>query len=412
MARYVPPHRRNAAAVAIPHVAPSVEPPQLNKVIPADLDFFHLHLYNSSLLLRSLHNLKDEFENDPNVERMFVSNRAHSANVTAATTPKESGPAVSSSHFANQFRGAMDEVDKQTGGKLRGCVKHFLDLGSAPGGFSRWILENNDDAVGMGVTLPLEMGGLPMVMEGVLGEMDRYTSLYRDVTEKPESIRFVSPCHTDPPDVGCDLVIAGSIYRDHSTADPSRLGPPPLQVRSRQLLSFSQLLAALTNLGENGTLIIVSNMKPQLQNLEILCFLNDFFTELVPVKPKGVHTIRSSYYLVALGYNREKSLRMNVLGRLSRALERIQAADEEKGVQGLLVLEGTEASIVEKWGDYALKFYQPLWESQLHALERKLARLRSERNGAGRWKNARGSGSGEGDNAWRFSRERPKQQWG
>ncbi|KAI8998088.1 hypothetical protein BC832DRAFT_616892 [Gaertneriomyces semiglobifer] len=125
---------------------------------------------------------------------------------------------------ANQFHGAMEEVDSCSGGAVNGEVKRFLDLGCAPGGFSRWILEHNPDSIGMGVTLPPEMGRIPMVMEGILEDPSRYHCEYRDVTDSPVSIRWY--LHPDA---------------NHETIDPSKESPPPLRKHSRQLLAYSQL---------------------------------------------------------------------------------------------------------------------------------------------------------------------------
>ncbi|KAI8917869.1 hypothetical protein DFJ77DRAFT_458125 [Powellomyces hirtus] len=401
MARYVPPHKRNAPVAS----EASLDDTRTSSITttthtgipsdrktPSDLDFFHAHLYSRSPLLRSLHTSKAEFEKDPNVERMFVSNRAHSAAITikpatVTDTPPAAVTNLPSSHFANQFKGAMEEVDMHSGGKLRGRVKRFLDLGCAPGGFSKWVLEQNEMANGMGVTLPPEMDGLPMILEGVLEDDTRYGCIYRDVTDRPAEIRYVHPSkstihinNADDDTPQCDLVIAGSIYRDHQTANPDRSGPPPIRARARQLLSFSQILAALRNLQSGGTLVIVSNMKPHLHNLEIVCFLKDHFDTLIPVKPKQVHTIRSSYYLVAMGFDYDKAVRNNTFSRLEDIMTRIAAAEDEKGVEGVLLLDGTENEIVTRWGDYVMEFYHPLWESQIHAIDRKLAGLRSKNN--------------------------------
>ncbi|KAJ3154613.1 hypothetical protein HDU89_007851 [Geranomyces variabilis] len=411
MARYVPPHKRNGPAadsITFPQASSATRPqqpsdPRKPLVIPRD--FFHAHLHTLSPLLQDLEALKAEFESDSNVERMFASNRAHSAAITikpsevSARPPNTAETNVPSSHFANQFKGAMDEVDAQSGGKLRdGGVKVFLDLGCAPGGFSKWVLEQNPEARGMGVTLPPEVGGLPMIMEGVLQDETRYGCIYRDVTDRPAEISYAHPADSkeraavdcSPPQ--CDLVIAGSIYRDEHTADPSRTGPPPVRQRARQTLIFSQLLAALRNLQPGGTLVVVSNMKPHLHNLEILCFLKEVFGSLVPVKPKQVHTIRSSFYLVALDFNLDAANARKAFARLEANLETIARADDEMGVEHVLLLDGPEDDIVARYGEFVINFYEPLWQSQLLAIQRKLAGLRRNKRSGG--------GSAGGDRGW------------
>ncbi|KAI9098821.1 hypothetical protein DFS34DRAFT_649524 [Phlyctochytrium arcticum] len=398
MAKYVPPHRRGdgkATGTPPPVVAPAAEPQLIGSNFPYELNFFHENLYRRSPLLRSLHLLKDEFEKDENVERMFQKNRATSVHTMSPAASKDS---ALSSRFADQFKGAMNEIDRQAAGRLKNRITRFLDLGAAPGGFSKWILEENEGATGMAVTLSPEMDGLPMVLEGALSDPTRYRSTYRDVTDRPMDISFIRPSESDPPteadyvpQPACDLVIAGSIYRDHSTADPSRTSPPPIRGRSRQQLAISQILTALANLMEGGTMIVVSNMKPLLYNLEILCFLHPLFEQLIPVKPTGVHTIRSSYYLVALGFKREDAVATGAYTKLQEALEKIAASDEILGFEGCLLLKEDESVIIDKWADYILEFFQPFWQSQTEALQAKLTRLRREGQTSSRpqqaWKN-------------------------
>ncbi|KAI8824288.1 uncharacterized protein EV422DRAFT_315347 [Fimicolochytrium jonesii] len=410
---YVPPHKRAAAAQreskkdgplskeeTVSGEEGSASEYRKRQPSLEDMDFFYRHLYTHCETLRRLQTLKEEFENEPTVERMFRKNRAHSAALTAVQKDSDtvgqdgSEQEVTSSRpssapdtrFANQFKGAMEEVAKGSGVKLQnGGVKHFLDLGCAPGGFSRWVLEQNADAHGLGVTLPPDVGGLPMILDGVLEEKERYRCLYRDVTDRPEEIWYEDLKKGDggeegSPEAACDLVIAGSIYRDQHTADPSRTGPPPMRVRARQLLSFSQLLAAMQNLAHGGTMVIVSNIKPQLHNLEQLCFLRKHFDRLTPVKPTQLHTIRSSYYLVAAGFNRNEA-GLQALDTLRQALARVRAADDASGVDSLLLLEGSEEDIVKQYASYVTDFYEPLWSSQARAIESKLADFRARASG-------------------------------
>ncbi|KAJ3183285.1 hypothetical protein HDU85_002311 [Gaertneriomyces sp. JEL0708] len=376
---YVPPHRRQQAASNAPAAPPVLKDAPRIPTGGDDLDFLHKHLIQVSTLLASLQKAKEAFENDPQVEQMFRRNRA--IGVTPSNADSEKATTKPSSTFANQFHGAMEEVDSSSRGAVSGSVKRFLDLGCAPGGFSRWILEHNPNSMGMGVTLPPEMGGIPMVMEGILEDSSRYRCEYRDVTESPGSIRWSLQPDTkgqSHPEY-CDLVIAGSIYRDHETIDPSRDKPPPLRKRSRQLLAYSQLLAALQNLEQGGTLVMVCNMKPQLHNVEMLHLLRNVFGELIPVKPTAVHTIRSSFYLVGLRYDRDAAIAARLMEQLERALKTIDVSDEVTGVQSCLVLEGSEDAIKDKLTDYALSFYQPLWNAQLEAIEAKMSRMRRDR---------------------------------
>ncbi|KAJ3091095.1 hypothetical protein HK102_001728, partial [Quaeritorhiza haematococci] len=429
--KYVPPHKRRQQqhSSSIPQDAgPSSIDAQKHTLLapPDDIDFLHKHLYLTSPLLRELHRAKKEFEADPLVDKMFSNNRAHS--VPAAPSPR--GGTV----FEKQFYSALEQVDAKTGGTIKaGRFEKFLDLGAAPGGFSRYLLESNPLAKGVGVTLPAEDGGLPLVIDSspVLSDPTRYKWIARDVTDHPEDIRFdfneQDPAPRSTSVELVDLVVAGCIYRDHETSDPNRSSPPTRDSTiPRQRLTVSQLLCALLNLSQGGTLVMVSNTKPFLLHIEVLVLLRSLFTQLTPVKPTVLHTVRSSYYLVAAEFDRSKAETDGVFDKLRQALRVIEdhdrrvkdanggaeghwEQDEESGAmastgRGIaipLILEGSEADIVERSAAFAIDFFSPLWKAQIQALERKRQDLQ-RKSGFNTWKSRDGGRqSSANDNNWR-----------
>ena len=60
-------------------------------------------------------------------------------------------------------------------------VRRFLDLGCAPGGFAAYVLEENVDAEGVGLTLSPAAGGLRMQLDSTLCE--RFDVQYADVRD-------------------------------------------------------------------------------------------------------------------------------------------------------------------------------------------------------------------------------------
>jgi hypothetical protein len=53
---------------------------------------------------------------------------------------------------------------------------HFLDLCSAPSGFSRYIIKKNKNNTGIGISLPIKDGGLPSLLKS-----KRFKLYYEDI---------------------------------------------------------------------------------------------------------------------------------------------------------------------------------------------------------------------------------------
>jgi hypothetical protein len=157
--------------------------------------------------------------------------------------------------------------------------------------------------------------------------------------------------------------------------DASNCDAQPLWSRSRQLLRYSQLLIALGNLQEGGTLILVFNLRPHIYQVEIVCLLSCCFERLFPIKPKSVHGIRSSYYLVGVNYKSDVAQKLNILERLRTALDLVRTMDTDWDSQKPLLLEGTDDQIVKQWGSFVLEHYQVMWQAQARAIEQDLSSI-------------------------------------
>jgi hypothetical protein len=352
---YVPPHRRHAASSLM--WTPSLfSIPPIDEAFLESLDFFSRHLYTSSIILRYLTHVKNIYKEDPNIEARFVKRRT---NICQA----------SSKLFVNVYTKAMREIDYRTDCRLvsNDHVKRFLDLGCAPGGFSQWIIRNNRYCTGVGFTLPPELGGFPMEFDAP----GRYTYFYQDITQNSELIG----CQNND-DGGSgpqfDLCIAGCMFRNTET-DACNYNSEFRWSRNRHFLRYFQLLAALKNLQEGGTLILVFNIRTHITVTEIICSLSCCFERLIPVKPDNAYAIRSSFYLVGVNYKREKTQKSTFLERLRAALDFIGTVDANWDFQKPLLLEGSQDQILAKWGSFVLEHYQVMWEVQARAIEKDLS---------------------------------------
>jgi hypothetical protein len=100
----------------------------------------------------------------------------------------------------------MDDINNTAGNLLgNGDIQRYLDLGCSPGGFSTWVMSKNPKAKGLGITLPVEMAGLPMVS---FPEGD-YIVKYRDITKLDQVEKEIKDAEMGE----MDLVMAACIYR-------------------------------------------------------------------------------------------------------------------------------------------------------------------------------------------------------
>jgi trans-aconitate methyltransferase len=88
-------------------------------------------------------------------------------------------------------------------------IDTYLDLGCSPGGFSSWVMDQYPDAMGLGVTLPPDIGGLPMVS---FPEGD-YEVNYADLTDLRQTTEAIEKRFGSDADGVVDLALAAAIYR-------------------------------------------------------------------------------------------------------------------------------------------------------------------------------------------------------
>lgn len=88
-------------------------------------------------------------------------------------------------------------------------IDNYLDLGCSPGGFSSWVMDQYPDAMGLGVTLPPDIGGLPMVS---FPEGD-YEVKYGDLTDLRQTTEAIEKRFGSDADGVVDLALAAAIYR-------------------------------------------------------------------------------------------------------------------------------------------------------------------------------------------------------
>jgi len=300
------------------------------------------------------------------------------------------------------FRTQFEQTFRELSGKVRhgnvlsnDKVKTFLDLGCAPGGFSKFVLDNNQEAVGLGITLP-DNAGIPVFIQGTcLEDKLRYRLELADITTVDlDAIRTMYPLPSGTPSFdGYDLVIAGAF--------PTR---QIIRRAKRATLALVQLYIILSHLRPGGSAVMVANTKPFLWLVEILGVLRKVFQSVEAAKGDKMHAVRSSAYFVCTGFLSPTSSIENDVDvpalkeQVSKALKYVRENDnggdgndtpvEEEEEPTDLVLPKQSNGV--EWYDepvifapespdalfasehrFVLDLMEPLWEKQMDAMNRK-----------------------------------------
>ncbi|OSX62149.1 hypothetical protein POSPLADRAFT_1143672 [Postia placenta MAD-698-R-SB12] len=302
---------------------------------------FEKRIWNESYRYRCLRLLKHVYGSNPTVDRRFregFERNARSLEETSATSDLFHLRA-----FETGF-GALNDANAGCFGG--GRVKRFLDLGCSPGGFSSWLLKNNPDTKGTGVTLPEEHAKLPVQVEPALRSHGRYQVIYEDIIDIGVKALEQNMCPSIPLDDSFtglyDLVIAGAF--------PTMQGRAPWWHRVQLLLS--QLLIVLTHVAQGGSVLVLVKTKPQLLTMDILGVLQQVFRFVLAHKAGGLHSYCQSSMLAS-----PTDPALNLANRMP-----------------LLSADSAEQVFDNQYRSL-LQLLQPVWELQYKAIRKDLARI-------------------------------------
>lgn len=301
--------------------------------------------------------------------------------------------------FANEIQdgtGVFTSVrPKNPRSVLRKPVR-CLDTSAAPGALAQYFLRQNPRATVDGLSLPVESGGYPMLLEcanKILGvrprpqDKDTVNITWTDITlhplflpqgkEYPEEFPDKPAFDNNPPlpphlqfppskpsDRVYDIVLTSSRYLRrcvHAQLRPWEAGR----------LQVSQLILGLSFVKPGGSMLIV------LHNLESW---NTFATvynlsriaNITLYKPEKCHAIRSSFHLIATNVQPELEVCKVWVEKLKQAWYTMTFGGEE-GLGSLVeVGEGLNVdTILDEWGEEFVVLGQNVWKRQLDALKRK-----------------------------------------
>lgn len=259
--------------------------------------------------------------------------------------------------------------------KKYGAAVSSLNLCMAPGGYTWYFLEKNPNADACGLTLPPSEGGHPMYLPH--GEKDpRVDVKFMDVTmlpcefgtpldqvpaQHPEAAKFSA----DRPfqDKEFNIVICdGQVLRVH---DHQRS-----RTREVPRLLVSQLILGLQRIKNGGTFIILLHKFDTWDSL-ILLKTFESFSEIKLFKPARIHSVRSSYYLVAKKVRPDNDEAKEAIKNWKAQWWRTTFAGEAG--TGLDLEEPREEEVhhvLESYGSRLRVLGNPLWEIQLGAMKK------------------------------------------
>eukprot|EP01024_Parvocaulis_polyphysoides_P066418 TRINITY_DN7802_c0_g1_i1.p1 TRINITY_DN7802_c0_g1~~TRINITY_DN7802_c0_g1_i1.p1 ORF type:complete len:596 (+),score=68.73 TRINITY_DN7802_c0_g1_i1:215-2002(+) len=144
-------------------------------------------------------------------------------------------------------------------------------------------------------------------------------------------------------------------------------------IRTQNSLWIAQLIIAIRNLREGGTLIMRGTTKPDQFLQALLCLTSRIFKgQLRATKPTVSHMMRSQFYVVCRDFDLQFAKKINLVSRLEVALARVKEATTDAQLMWPF-LEGmqefsTREIFIHTWGPSLKTFLEPLWEFQALAL--------------------------------------------
>lgn len=343
----------------------SVPPPKVqdDEFVPPNPSYFEQRIRDASIPYRLLLDAK----------RCY---RAATAEQFDAGLEKQGSPPDAFHDRFSANRRAIQTISRTHGDYLsQNQVRRFLDLGCAPGGFSRWLLHNNRNAEGAGITLHRTDGKFPFSL-GMSSLTERYTLHYADIiplatkSESPNSETETNLLESSPSlSAPFDLVIAGAI-------PPTLMLEPSIEHcwqghRQRIQLLLSQVLIAFKTLEQGGSCIILTKNKPTRWLFELLPLLRDSFAEVSSCK--GSHLVRSSCYIVCRGFRATGEHLQNTIVSLQAVLKDLDTGDADESSQNydniMLLSQSSDDELFANEHEYFLQLFEQEWKVQSEAME-------------------------------------------
>ncbi|QRV82070.1 FtsJ-like methyltransferase [Ceratobasidium sp. AG-Ba] len=248
--------------------------------------------------------------------------------------------------------------------------KRFLDLGCAPGGYATYILRKIPGATGIGITIPVDVGGPGVhIPSDLRSRFAIYVADLMGYDLAPLIPKPSSPAQTLFPlpveSASMDLVICDARWVKH----PDNLQRPWNWTR----LLIAQLLIALHGVAQGGTILLRLSHVERTISGRIMLAMCRIAALVRCVKSKIFQGTRSYFYVLIQKIDR----RSEQFKKLIIALEKLWYTMTFEGEEGYgrditEIDEATITSDEELMGEEGLskvvQLGKPVWEIQCRAL--------------------------------------------
>lgn len=170
----------------------------------------------------------------------------------------------------------------------------FIDICSAPGIYSKYLLDKYNNISGTGLSLPIEQGGVSYIIKD-----DRYKKIYTNILEEE---------YND--DTKYDLGIGSCVsYKNNSSR----------AFLNNMELIIKSLMIILSRLKVDGNMIINLTMKNIELTFNIINYLNKMFKNFKLWKPKYIWQTKYSFYY--FGYGFKDNFNLDLLNKMNTSMK-------------------------------------------------------------------------------------------
>ena len=183
-------------------------------------------------------------------------------------------------------------------GLKKSNVKLFADICSAPGMYSKIILNSFDKTTGIGISLPVEEGGVPYTFID-----SRYKTFYKNILDKNYRLELSDP-------LKLDLGLASCVSYQNDAKNAFFLNME---------LIIKSLILLFPNLKKGGNLIINMTMKNIELAFNLVNILSKLFTSFKLWKSPNVWATKNTFYF--FGYEFKDNYNPDLLVEIPKRIK-------------------------------------------------------------------------------------------
>lgn len=185
-------------------------------------------------------------------------------------------------------------------GLKKSPIKLFADICSAPGMYSKIVLDGSNDTIGIGVSLPVEEGGVPFTIKN-----ERFKIFYKNILDKNYKLEL-----NEDKGLKLDLGMASCVSYQHDAKNAFFLNME---------LIVKSLMLILPNLKKGGNLIINMTIKNVELAFNIVNILSKLFDNFKLWKSPTVWSTKNTFYF--FGYDFKNNYNSDTLLNLVESIK-------------------------------------------------------------------------------------------